>query len=497
MDFLERILNLLGLIFVLCIAIGVVAAVVIVVIDRLQTHDAVRRNYPLLGRFRGLFTNLGEFFRQYFFAMDREELPFNRAQREWVNRAADDMGTTIAFGSTRNLGVVGTPVFVNTAFPPLDNEAASADSLVIGPNARTPYEAPSFFNLSAMSYGAISKPAVQALSRGSKAAGIWMNTGEGGLSPYHLEGGCDVVFQIGTAKYGVRDANGKLDDEKLRSIAAHEQVRMFEIKLSQGAKPGKGGILPGAKVTPEIAEIRGIPEGKASLSPNRHEDVHDWPELLAFVNHVREVSGKPVGIKMCIGSVDGVRPLFEAIKAQGQGFAPDFITIDGGEGGTGASPMPLMDLVGMPVREALPRMVDLRRDFGLQDRIRIIASAKLVNPGDVAWALATGADFVVSARGFMFALGCIQALKCNKNTCPTGITTHDPRFQKGLVAEDKEVRVANFATAIIHDVEMIAHSVGVTDPRKLARSHVRIVQDDGRSVRMDVLFPEGDPASAA
>lgn len=497
MDFLERILNLLGLIFVLFIAIGLVAAIAIIIIDRLQTHDAVRRNYPLLGRFRGLFTALGEFFRQYFFAMDREELPFNRAQREWVNRAADDMGTTIAFGSTRNLGVVGTPVFVNSAFPPLDNEAASAAPLVIGQTARTPYEAPSFFNLSAMSYGAISKPAVQALSRGSKAAGIWMNTGEGGLSPYHLEGGCDVVFQIGTAKYGVRDANGNLDDGKLRSVASHEQVRMFEIKLSQGAKPGKGGILPGAKVTPEIAEIRGIPEGQASMSPNRHVEVHDWPQLLEFVNHVRAVTGKPVGIKMCIGSVDGVRPLFETIKAQGQDSAPDFITIDGGEGGTGASPMPLMDLVGMPVREALPRMVDLRREYGLQNRIRIIASAKLVNPGDVAWALATGADFVVSARGFMFALGCIQALKCNKNTCPTGITTHDPRFQKGLVAEDKEVRVANFATAIIHDVEMIAHSVGVTDPRKLARSHVRVVQDDGRSVRMDVLFPEVDPAAVS
>ncbi|MGB0905639.1 MAG: glutamate synthase-related protein, partial [Mangrovicoccus sp.] len=368
-------------------------------IDRVQTEDAIRRNYPLLGRFRALFSKLGEFFRQYFFAMDREEYPFNRAQREWVNRASEGKSNTIAFGSTRNIEVTGTPIFVNSAFPPLDEEASPAAPMVIGPDAKIPFVARSIFNISGMSYGAISKPAVQALSHGAKQAGVWLNTGEGAISPYHLEGGCDLVFQIGTAKYGVRDADGHLSDTKLAEVAAIEQVRMFEIKVSQGAKPGKGGILPGTKITEDISKVRGIPMGKDSYSPNRHAEVHNWDELLDFINHVRDITGKPVGIKLCIGSPDGIRDLFVTINNRGQASAPDFITIDGGEGGTGAAPMPLMDLVGMPVREALPRMADIRAEYGLTDRIRLIASAKLINPGDVAWALAAGADFVVSARG--------------------------------------------------------------------------------------------------
>ncbi len=362
--------------------------------------------------------------------MDREELPFNRAQREWVKRAGEGKGNTVAFGSTRSLNVTGTPIFANAAFPPLDDPFSSSELLVIGPETRAPYLAPSFFKVSGMRYGAISKPVVQALSRGAKEVGVWLNTGEGGLSPFHLEGGCDVVFQIGTAKYGVRDAQGGMSDDKLRKAAVHESVRMFELKLAQVAKPGKGGILPGAKVTAEIAEIRGIPEGSDSLSPNRHLEIDDWGNLLNFVAHMREVTGKPVGIKNVVGTETSMQGLFDEIAARGAALAPDFITIDGGEGGTGAAPMPLIDLVGMLIREALPLVVDMRNRAGLKDRVRIIASGKLVNSGDLAWALAAGADLVTSARGFMFSLGCIQALKCNKNTCPTGITTHDPRFQK-------------------------------------------------------------------
>ena len=217
-----------------------------------------------------------------------------------------------------------------------------------------------------------------------------MNTGEGGLSPFHLEGGCDIVFQIGTAKYGVRNSRGRLSDKLLERVAAHPQVKMFELKLAQGAKPGKGGILPGAKVTEEIAEIRGIPPGQDSISPNRHPEIGNWDELLDFIAHVREVSGKPVGIKTVVGSLEPLEEFFERIKARGEDSAPDFITVDGGEGGTGASPMPLMDLVGMQVREALPRLSALRDQMGLKDRIRLIASGKLVNPGDIAWALAAG-----------------------------------------------------------------------------------------------------------
>ncbi|MCF2871244.1 FMN-binding glutamate synthase family protein [Octadecabacter sp. G9-8] len=480
-----------GLALALIISLGVVIAVLVIlfVIDRTQTHDAIRRNYPVVGRFRYVFSSLGEFFRQYFFAMDREELPFNRAQREWVKHAAGGGGSTIAFGSTRNLSVPGTPIFTNAAFPPLDNQFACTDPLIIGEGARTPYLAPSIFNLSGMSYGAISKPAVQALSKGCAKAGIWMNTGEGGLSPYHLEGGCDLVFQMGTAKYGVRDADGNLDDNELRKVAAHDQVKMIEIKLAQGAKPGKGGILPAAKISAEIADIRGLPRGKDGISPNRHAEVDDWNDLLDFIVHVRGVTGLPTGIKTVMGSEKAFAEFFDTIVERGADTAPDFITLDGGEGGTGAAPMPLMDLVGVSIREALPRVSAMRNERGLKDRIRIVASGKLVNPGDIAWALCAGADFITSARGFMFSLGCIQALKCNKNTCPTGITTHDPRFQKGLVPSEKYDKVAAYAKGIIKEVETIAHSVGVSEPRKMRRDHVRIVQPDGTSIPLSTLYP--------
>ncbi|MBF9045325.1 FMN-binding glutamate synthase family protein [Rhodobacterales bacterium HKCCE4037] len=489
MESVSIFLEAMAVLFWLVLGCIALAAVVMFVLDRFQKADAIRRNYPVIGRFRGLFSTLGEFFRQYFFAMDREELPFNRAQREWVKHAGKGHSSTLPFGSTRNITVVGTPLFVPAAFPPLDDQFASSEPLLIGPYAATPYNAPSFFNLSGMSYGAISKPAVRALSRGCQMAGCWMNTGEGGLSPYHLEGGCDLVFQIGTAKFGVRDEDGNLNDDKLREIAAKPNVRMFEVKLAQGAKPGKGGILPAAKITDEIAEIRGVPKGRDAISPNRHREASNTGELLDLIGHIREVTGKPVGIKTVMGDPEVFGDLFTAIHARGEESAPDFITLDGGEGGTGAAPMPLMDLVGMSIREALPILTDLRNKSGLKDRIRIVASGKLVNPGDVAWALAAGADFVVSARGFMFALGCIQALKCHKNTCPTGITTHDPRFQEGLVVEDKDMRVANFVKSLVKEVEVIAHSVGVSEPRLMRRSHVRLVQPDGSSLPMDRLFP--------
>jgi len=494
MGYATTALEWLALLFVLAIGIAVAAILVLFTRDRMQTGDAIRRNYPVIGRFRGLFTRLGEFFRQYFFAMDREEMPFNRAQRDWIGHASKGEENTVAFGSTRNLSIPGTAIFVNSTFPPLDDQFAATQPLEIGPHCRVPYHAPSFFNISGMSYGAISRPAVRALSRGAAKAGIWLNTGEGGLSPYHLEGGCDIVFQIGTAKYGVRDHEGRLNDEKLRAVAEIPQVRMFEIKLAQGAKPGKGGILPAAKVTPEIAEIRGILPGEASLSPNRHLEIANHGELLDMIGHIRAVTGKPVGFKTVIGSSDDWEPFFEEVQARGIESAPDFISIDGGEGGTGAAPMPLMDLVGMPLREALLRIVDMRDRWGMKERIRVIAAGKLVNPSDVAWAICAGADFVTTARGFMFSLGCIQALKCNRNTCPTGITTHDPHLQRGLVVEEKDDRVAQYAKSIIHEVETIAHSVGVAEPRLMRRRHVRVVQANGESVLLRKIRPSWDPS---
>jgi len=488
-DGILGVLSALTYIFVLLLGLGLAAVVVMFIIDVNQKQDAVRRNYPVIGRFRHIFSELGEFFRQYFFAMDREEMPFNRAEREWVERAGKGLDNTIAFGSTKSLDPPGTAIFVNVPFPTLESDAAETTTCTIGPYSRHPYETRSFFNISAMSFGALSVPAVQALSHGAKLAGCWLNTGEGGLSPFHLEGGCDIVFQIGTAKYGVRDTDGSLSDEKLRAVAAHEQVRMFEIKLSQGAKPGKGGILPGEKVNRMIAEIRGITEGQPSISPNRHPEVNSVDDLLDFIHHVRDVTGKPTGIKAVVGAYGWLEDLCEAIHRRGIESAPDFFTLDGGDGGTGAAPMPLMDNVGLQLKESLPMLSDIFHRYGLRDRIKIIASGKRITPSSAAWAICAGADFVNTARGFMFSLGCIQSLKCNMNTCPTGVTTHNPRLQRGLDPQDKKVKVANYCKNIVHEVEVIAHSCGVDEPRKLSRKHVRIVQDTGKSVPYDELYP--------
>ncbi len=492
-------LQFLSALFIFVIGVAVALVVVLYVIDVSQTRDAVRRNYPVLGRFRYLFTMLGEFFRQYFFAMDREEMPFNRAERDWVQRSSRQLDNTVAFGSTKNLSPPGTVIFVNCPFPTLVEDAVEMVPMLIGEQCRQPYNAPSFFNISGMSYGALSTPAIRALSKGAAEVGCWLNTGEGGLSPHHLEGGCDIVFQIGTAKYGVRDGNGNLCDDRLREVAAHERVKMFELKLSQGAKPGKGGILPGAKVTAEIAAIRGITEGEDSISPNRHPEIRNVDELLDMIGHIRQVTGKPVGFKSVMGNFGWLEEMCARIHARGIECAPDFIAVDGGDGGTGAAPMPLMDNVGLPAKEALPLTANVLRRFGLKDRIRLVASGKLATPAEVGWALAAGADFVTSARGFMFALGCIQSLKCNRNTCPTGITTHNPRLQKGLNPAEKSVRVANYCRRIIREVQIISHSCGVVRPRLMDRSHVRIVTTNGNSIPMNELYPEPEvlPAYAS
>lgn len=472
------------------LGIGILYVIVLYIIDVTQTRHTIRRNYPVVGRFRYFFEHLGEFFRQYFFAMDREELPFNRADRSWVYRAAKKVDTTIAFGSTRPLNQEGDSIFLNSPFPTLSKEIAEPRRITVGANScKHPYTTGSLIHISAMSYGAISKPAILALSKGAKKADIWLNTGEGGLSPFHLEGDCDLVFQIGTAKYGVRNEAGALCDDRLKAVAAHDQVKMFEIKMSQGAKPGKGGILPAAKVNEEIAEIRGIPVNEASISPNGHEDIHSPSDLLDMIVRIREVTGKPVGFKMVVGQLGFFDELFEEIHRRADNSAPDFITIDSADGGTGAAPQPLMDYMGIPLQESLPLIVNKLHAYGLRDRIRVIAAGKLITPGRVAWAIAVGADFVVTARGFMFALGCIQALQCNKNTCPTGITTHDPELQRGLVVKDKAERVANYAQKIEYGVGLIAHSCGVSHPREICREHVRTIIHSGKSIPLTELHP--------
>ena len=460
--------------------------------DITQKKHGVLRTYPVVGHLRYFFEQLGEYFRQYFFSGDREEMPFNRATRAWVYRLAKNEGGTIGFGSTYDLHQPGALIFVNHPFPVLEEERLPTPSLVLGEGyCREPFEAKSIVNISGMSFGAISAPAVRALSRGAAVAGCYMDTGEGGLSPYHLEGGSDIIMQIGTAKYGVRDPQGNLSPERLQDLS--KVVKAFEIKLSQGAKPGKGGVLPGKKVTAEIAQIRGIPEGRDSISPNRHRDIANMNELLEKIHFVRGLTGRPVGIKTAVGGWRFMNEMADIVHKRGMEYAPDFLAIDGGEGGSGAAPQALADHMSLSIEEALPRVVDSLIETGLRGRIRVIASGKLVTSARAAWALCVGADFVNTARGFMFSLGCIQALRCHQNTCPTGVTTHNKRLQRALVVEEKYLRVANYAMNMNREIDMIAHSCGVRHARELKREHVRIVQASGQSVALNMLYPYPEP----
>jgi glutamate synthase domain-containing protein 2 len=460
----------------------------VLVRDIVQKKHTVLRNYPLIGRLRYFLESQGEYIRQYFIAGERDEMPFNRAARNWIYRTAKGVGGIVGFGSTNDLREPGSIIFVNAPFSLLESEQVASPPVVIGENfCREPYTAHSLVNISGMSYGALSAPAVQALSKGAAAAGCWLDTGEGGLSPHHLLGNADIIMQIGTARYGIRDQQGEFSKE--RAVELAKRVSAFEIKLSQGAKPGKGGVLPGGKVTEEIARIRGIPAGHASLSPNRHSDIANIDQLLDRVAMIRELTGKPVGVKTAIGGWEFSNALCEAVLRRGLDYAPDFLSIDGGEGGSGAAPQVLADHMGLPIMEALPRVVDDLLAAGLKQRIKVVAAGKLVTPSKAAWALCTGADFINTARGFMFSLGCIQAMRCHSNTCPTGITTHNKRLQRGLVVQEKFLRVANYAKGMNKELEMIAHSCGVTHARALRREHVRLVQTAGHSMAMNMLYP--------
>ena len=444
--------------------------------DKRQTEHTILRNFPLIGHIRYFAETWGEYMRQYQYLPDWAERPFNRLERSWVYRSSKGVSNLLSFGSEN----VPAFVFRNAAFAVLDEETREFPGkligIVTGPGAcREPYTAPSFFNISGMSYGALSHAAVSALSKGAKLGGVWLGTGEGGLSKYHLEGGGDIVMQIGTAKYGVRHADGTLSEERLAEIAAYPQVRMFEVKLAQGAKPGKGGILPGNKVTAEIAEIRGITVGQDSISPNRHRDIGSIAELGAFVDRVRRVTGKPVGVKFVVGDPNFVDAWFHDCTEHPE-HCPDYVHVDGGEGGTGAAPAPLADYVGLPITQALPMVAALRDEHGLKGRIRIVAAGKLITPDKVAWALCMGADFVSSARGFMFSLGCIQAMKCGSGHCPTGVTAVEPRLIAGLDPTDKAVRVGRYARRMQDEVAMIAHSCGLADVTGFAPRHVTEIE---------------------
>lgn len=470
-----------------------IALIALFMRDVSQKHNIILRNFPVVGHLRAFLQWLGVYLRRYFYARDREELPFNRAQRTWIHEAADNVDTTIGFGSTRDSHRLGAIYFVDAPFPVLERSVIEPQAVTIGPHCRIPYVTQSLINISAMSYGAISKNAVLALGNGAKMAGCWLNTGEGGISDYHLESGCDVVAQIGTAKFGFRDEEGNLSDAELKKFAAYPQIRMFEVKLSQGAKPGLGGILPAPKVTEEIAKIRNVVPFQDAVSPNRFPEISNSDELLDFIHHVREVTGKPTGFKIVLGSYEWLDDLCTSIIKRGIECAPDFITLDGAEGGTGAAPMTLVDYMGLSIKESLPVLVDTLTEYGLRERIKVIASGKLVTPNHVAWALCAGADFINSARGFMLALGCIQAMHCHLNTCPTGITTHNDWLIRGLDPKDKAVRVYHYVKNMNYEVGVIGHSCGVQEPRALKRYHARIVSEHGTSVTFESVYPYKEP----
>lgn len=472
----------------IALAIFVKISVVIYCYNKFYPHGhSLLITHPFTGPARYILEWAFQYIRTHLHK-DWEERPFNRLTRQWVKKSSKGENNYISFGSEIDPNQPGTIIFTNSTFPILEEEARCFPGKWIGKGyCDNPYFANSFFNITGMSYGSLGRTAVESLASGSALAGIWMNTGEGGFGPpHHLAK--EIVIQIGTAKYGVRDEHGNLDEDKLRELAENDIVKMFEIKLSQGAKPGSGGILPAVKVTKEIADIRGIPVGKASISPNRHKEIYDVDSLMEFVYKIRQITNKPVGIKLVVGGDKFLDQYFSRLRRKLE-YAPDFITVDGTEGGTGAAPQSLADYVGLPLAQGLVIVTNKLEEHGLRDRIKVIASGKLVTPDKVAWALCIGADFVVTGRGFMLSMGCIQAMKCASSKCPKGIATNDPKLMKALNPQRKSVRVANYARTVVHEVETIAHSCGLKDPSEFTRKHARIITGLGKSKSLAKEFP--------
>ena len=437
-----------------------------------QTRHAVLRNFGVLGQMRYALESLGPELRQYLFASDTEERPFNRDERSEVYRKAKGIDAAVSFGS--QLDFDAAEIKLRHSLYPTPDDELQPFRLTFGEERGLG----STFTLtkppiiSAMSYGALGERAVRALARGARMAGIPMNTGEGGYPKHHLEEGCDLIFQMGTAKFGVRHEDGRLDPARLEALAKQPAVRMIEIKFSQGAKPGKGGLLPKEKITAEIAELRNIPMDRDVVSPAAHVECTDGPSTVRFIRQIQEVSGLPVGIKMCVGRLEDVYGLFE--EMQRQDVFPDYVSIDGGEGGTGAAPKPYIDGFGLPLWPALDAVQSLTTAMGIRQRFKLLAAGKLINAGKQVTAMSLGADAVYTARGFMFSIGCIQALQCANNTCPVGITTHDAYLQHGLVVADKAARVRNYVDGMVHDLHELLRSLGVRTTDELSRDNLYI-----------------------
>ena len=465
-----------------------IAIVIVGIYDIKQTKHSLWRNFPVIGRMRWVLEELRPPIRQYFIESDIDGVPINRQARTVVYRRSKKQASTIPFGTKIDVYKAGYE-WIGHSLSALKAHSLDQSPRVKigGKDCTQPYSA-SILNVSAMSFGALSANAVMALGHGAKIGNFALNTGEGGLSRYHLSSGCDLIWQVGTGYFGCRTEEGNFHEEKFAKKASSENVKMIELKLSQGAKPGHGGILPANKNTLEIAEDRDVKPHTRVDSPPTHSAFNSPLGLLKFIERLRVLSGgKPIGFKLCVGKKEEFIDICKAMVEHD--IKPDFISVDGGEGGTGAAPLEYTNSVGMPLREALVFLVDCLNGFNLKDEIKVIASGKVLNGMDIAKAFSLGADMVASARGMMLSLGCIQALQCHKNTCPTGVATQDPSLTKGLVVEDKKQRVANFHEITLESFVEIMASAGLDNPHKLDRTHIFRRLDQTSYKRYDELFP--------
>ena len=442
--------------------------------DALQPTHAILRNYPIIGHGRYLLESLRPEFHQYFVEPNTGGKPFSREERSAVYQRAKNVRDTVPFGTQRDVYATGYEYIAHSL---VCGHPKEPPRLRIGGTACTrPYES-SLLNISAMSYGSLSDAAVLALNGGAKDGGFAHNTGEGGVSPHHLGPGGDLIWQVGTGYFGCRGPDGEFDPKRFTDTVAHDTIKMVEVKLSQGAKPGHGGILPATKVTPEIAAIRGIPVGETCVSPPSHTAFSTPTGLLEFIARLRDLSGgKPVGFKLCVGRPDEFLRICLAMRATG--ITPDYVAVDGGEGGTGAAPIEFSNHVGMPLTDGLVTIHNLLVGFGLRDDIRVIASGKVTTGFKMARLMALGAEACYSARAMMFALGCIQARRCNANDCPTGVATQDRNLISGLVISDKRKRICRFHAATLESLMELVAAGGLYSPLELRPHHIhRRVED--------------------
>ncbi len=468
-------------------------------LDLRQSHHAITRNYPVIGHLRFLFEFIRPEIRQYFIESDREAAPFSRAQRSLVYQRAKGAPDNRPFGTQLDVGQNGYE-WINHSMKPSRVDDPNFRVWIGGEPGRPsrsscsqPYQA-SVFNISAMSFGSLSANAILALNRGAKLGGFAHDTGEGSISRHHREHGGDLIWEIGSGYFGCRNPDGSCSAERFAENASAPQVKMIEIKMSQGAKPGHGGVLPGAKVTPEIAEARGVPVGVTCVSPAAHSAFSTPIELMHFIARLRELSGgKPTGFKLCIGHA---WEWFAMVKAMLEtGITPDFVVVDGAEGGTGAAPVEFTDHVGTPVQEGLLLVHNTLVGVGLRDHIRIGAAGKVTSAFDIARLMALGADWCNAARGFMMALGCIQAQTCHTGECPTGVTTQDPLRQRALVPESKAQRVYNFHRSTLHALQELVQAAGLNHPGQITAEHIMRRVSDTEVQPLSRLIPHLEPGA--